>query len=516
MPSDNNALTARQDCYFLVRKRGGRIETRGQASAEFGHRLASHAHPVDDGIYAGWHWEGTKLVVHNDRYGFCPLFWSRLRGNDGVCISPSLVTLVEQGAPADLDIEALSVFCRLGFFVGDDTPFAAIRTMPPNASFEWEDGKLTCRGHYPSVPGVADLSRDASIDKYIALFAQAMARRAPTSNAFAVPISGGRDSRHILLELHRMGCTPAECVSATDNPPDPNEDPPVAGLLCAALGYPQVIVDQELSLFAAQMRKNPATHFCAAEHAWYLALADYLNGRFKHVYDGIAADVLSAGLWLTPELDKTFRSQPSTAAAAAVLRTGGSAEATLAHLLKGRLRQALSPALAQGRLGREIKRHLAMSNPVTSFYFWNRTRRTVALPPYALLRDIPDVYAPYLDHDLFDFLVTLPADMLMDHAFHSDTIARAYPAFANIPYADKQAPQTDASRVRTRFAVDVTRRFLLRRPSRLMKNSLPRARMLVHALSAGRVGPWISPLILYLDQIEAIADGRYRRHDHNA
>ncbi|MGH9623738.1 MAG: hypothetical protein ACRD4G_05295, partial [Bryobacteraceae bacterium] len=89
-------------------------------------------------------------------------------------------------------------------------------------------------------------------------------------------------------------------------------------------------------------------------------------------------------------------------------------------------------------------------------------------------------------------------------------------AFANIPYADKQAPQTDASRVRTRFAVDVTRRFLLRRPSRLMKNSLPRARMLVHALSAGRVGPWISPLILYLDQIEAIADGRYRRHDHNA
>lgn len=516
MSTDDNAPTARQDCYFLARKHGGRIETRGQASAEFGHRLASRAHPVDDGVFAGWHWDGARLVANNDRYGFYPLFWSRLRDGDGMCISPSLVTLVEQGVPADLDIEALSVFFRLGFFVGDDTPFAAIRTLPPNATFEWEDGQLTCRGRYPSVPGTSDLSRDASIDRYIALFAQAMARRAPKSDAFAVPISGGRDSRHILLELHRMGCTPAACVSAMDNPPDPNQDPPVAGMLCAALGYRQVIVDQELSLFAAQMRKNPATHFCAAEHAWYLALADHLNGRFEHVYDGIAGDVLSAGLWLAPELDAVFRSRSSIAAATAVLRTAGSAEAMLAHLLKGPLRQAASLALARERLGREIERHLASPNPVTSFYFWNRTRRTVALPPFALLRDIPDVYAPYLDHDLFDFLVTLPADMLMDHAFHTDTIARAYPDFADIPYADKQAPQTDASGVRARFAAEVTRRFLLRRPSRLMKNSLPRARMLVHALSAGRIGPWIPPLILYLDQIEAIAYGRYGWQDRDS
>jgi hypothetical protein len=310
-----------------------------------------------------------------------------------------------------------------------------------------------------------------------------------------------------------MGFTPEACVSAMDNPPDPNEDPRVAALLCKALGYQQVVIDQELSIFTAHIRKNVATNFCAVEHAWYLVLADYLNGRFKHVYDGVAGDVLSAGLWLTPGLDKAFQTRSSTAAAAELLRKAGSVGRPLAQLLKGRLREALSPAMAHGRLAREIDKHLAAPNPVTSFYFWNRTRRTAALPPYALLQDIPDVYAPYLDHDLFDFLATLPAEMLMDHDFHTDTIARAYPAFAGIPYANKRAPQADATKVHARFAAEVTRKFLLRMPSRLMKNSMPRVRMLVHAMSAGRVGPWISPLILYLDQLEAIAYGRYGRRN---
>ncbi len=192
--------------YFLARKRGERLETRGQPRAEFGHKIPSN-HSVADGIFARWHWDGTRLVVGNDRYGFCPLFWANLPDN-GVCVSPSLVSLVEQGAPTDLDIEALAVFFRLGFFVGNDTPFAAIKTVPPNAVLEWENGKLECHGRYPQAPNTTKLSRDEAIDRYIDLFSHAMAKRTPGSDAFAIPISGGRDSRHILLELHRTGSNP--------------------------------------------------------------------------------------------------------------------------------------------------------------------------------------------------------------------------------------------------------------------------------------------------------------------
>ena len=515
-PNSGGAAQPIVDCvgvidhpYFLVRKRGERIETRGQPTAEFGHQIPSTTHAVADGVFAHWHWDGTRLVVNNDRYGFYPLFWFSHPGG-GVCISSSLDTLLEHGAPTELDIEALAVFFSLGNFVGDDTPFSAIKTVPPNAVFEWENGKLECRGRYPHTPNATSISRDEAIDRYIDLFAKAMAKRAPASDAFAVPISGGRDSRHILLELHRTGFEPKACVSALDNPPDPNEDPRVAAALCRELQFEHVIVDQQLSVFLAEVRKNPRTHFCTAAHGWYLALADSLNGRFECVYDGIAGDVLSQSKFLSPHLDTTFRSQDVNAICDALLSRHTAGNSGIRRLLKGDLKAAMESGAATKRLALELEKHLDAPNPVASFIFWNRTRRAIALAPYSLLADIPRVYAPFLDHDLFDFLTTLSSSMLLDHTFHDDTIARAYPKFANFPYVDKAKPPVDDTKERARFLAEAARTFLLKRPSRLMKSLLPRANMLTSVLSLGYINPWVSPSIIYIDQIEAMMDKKRR------
>jgi len=112
---------------------------------------------------------------------------------------------------------------------------------------------------------------------------------------------------------------------------------------------------------------------------------------------------------------------------------------------------------------------------------------------------------------LFDFLATLPSHMVMDHRFHDDTIARAYPKFAHIPYADHNVASPDDSRERARFLVEAARAFVLKRPSRLMKNLGPRTKMLAAVLSRGHLRPWLSPLLIYLDQIESIARGSFRR-----
>lgn len=489
--------------YFLVRKVGDGVETRGQPTAGFGHQIPSTSHDVADGVFAHWHWDGTRLVVRNDRYGFYPLFWFRLPGG-GVCISPSLGTLLQLGAPTALDVDALAVFFSLGNFVGDDTPFSSIRTVPPNAVFVWEDGKLECRGRYPATPVAATLSRDEAIDRYIDLFARAMAKRAPDTENFAVTISGGRDSRHILLELHRTGFRPRVCVTANDNPPDPNQDPEVAALLCNELQFDHVIIDQQLSRLSAERRKNRETHFCASAHGWYLALADFLNGRFACLYDGIGGDVLSQGLTLAPDLDRAFRSQNVPAICDALMTQRRTGQLGIGGLLKGELKAALDPGVARARLATEVEKHLGGPNPTGAFTFWNRTRRQIALAPYSMLSGIPQVHAPYLDHDLFDFLSSLPASMMMSHTFHTETIVRAYPDFAHIPYASKTAPPTDDRKVRAQFLSEAARLFLVKRPSRLMKNLRPRARMLAGVLSLGHVNPWVPPAIVYVDQLESI------------
>ena len=496
--------------YFLVRKCGDRFETRGQSCVEFGHQLPSTNHAVADGVFAIWHWDGTRLVVENDRYGFFPLFWFSLP-DGGICVSSSLEMLIDLGAPTELDMEALAVFFSLGNFVGEDTPFTAIKTVPPNAVFVWENGILECRGRYPRTPGAATLSRDEAIDGYIDLFAKAMAKRTPDSDAFAVPISGGRDSRHILLELHRTGYRPKVCVSANDNPPDPNQDPEIAALLCKELQFDHVIIDQKLSMLFAERRKNSETHFCATSHGWYLALADFLNGGFDCIYDGIGGDVLSQGLSLTPSLDRTFRSRNINAICDALLMQKNIGRLGISGLLKKEMRMATDPDVAKARLATEVERHMDSPNPAGSFTFWTRTRRQIALAPYSLLSGIPYVHSPYLDHDLYDFLVTLPSSMMMSHTFHSDTIARAYPDFAHVPYASKLAPPTDDSKVRARFLAEAARMFVLKRPSRLMKNLMPRVKMLASVFSHGRFNSWVPPSVIYIDQIESMLNKQRRR-----
>lgn len=510
MSQDTGGESTMNDPYFLVMKRSGGDEIRGQASAAFGHRLPSTSQSVPDGIFAAWHWDGTRLVVENDRYGFYPLFWFRL-ADGGVGISPSLEKLVELGASTRFDIEALAVFFRLGHFLGDDTPFSAIKVVPPNALFVWENGHLECRGRYPAIAEAASISKAEAVQRYIHLFAQAMSRRMPESGNFAVPISGGRDSRHILLELHRTGIAPAVCVSANDHPPDPNVDSEVAATLCVELGFRHLVIDQQLSLLGAELRKNRETHFCASAHGWYLALADFMNGRFDCAYDGIAGDVLSQSSFLDAHLNATFHTGDVGAITAELLARYGTSmsAAGVKGLLRGGLRRAADPQIAHQRLAREVVKHLDAPNPIASFILWNRTRREIALAPYGLLNGVDRVYAPFLDHDLFDFMVTLPANMLMDRTFHDAAIARAYPAFAHIPYADnKRAPRTDDTDVRARFFAEATQRFLWRRPSTLMANMVPRIKMLVGMLSRGRINPSVSPMILYMDQLESMSRDR--------
>ncbi|MBU6478578.1 MAG: hypothetical protein KGQ32_11680, partial [Xanthomonadaceae bacterium] len=304
--------------------------------------------------------------------------------------------------------------------------------------------------------------------------------------------------------LHRQGFRPQACVSALDHPPDPNEDPEVAAELCARLGLQHVIVAQRLSRFAAEAHKNRRTHFCAMEHGWYLALADFLDGRFDCVLDGIAGDVHLQSKFLTPVLDTAFHSGNLHAICDALFARHASNLAGAECLLKGKLRACLDPDIARRRLARELGRHLDCPNPVASFVFWNRTRREIALAPFGILQGVPTVYAPYLDHDLFDFTVSLPSRMLLNRRFHDDVIARAYPACADIPYARNAAPHSDDRRQRVRFLGEAARKFLLRRPSRLMKNVELRARMLVGALSRGLVSTWVPPLIVYLDQLETL------------
>ncbi len=471
---------AQEAPYVHARWDGMRTVLAGLPHCELGHRLTG-----GDGVYCTWDWDGKELSARTDRFGCYPVYYF-VRGGD-VALSPSIPRLLRLGAPSTLDVPALALFLRLGYFVGEDTPFEAIRALPPGARFRWTEGRLEVSGGYV-IPPPQRMAREAAADCYAVLFRAAVERRLPPG-PFALPLSGGRDSRHMLLELDRMGCRPAFCVTVLHYPPRDNQDAQIAREVAAWARVPHVVLGQAERRFAAEVRKIWATSFCADEHAQFLALADFLAGRVRTSYDGIGGGVLSGYI---PGLRRPERQ-------AEELLYGNEEE--IARLLVPSMYRRMSRAVALDRLAAELRLHEAAAYPVSSFWFWTRTRREVALVPYGIMSGIPTVYSPFLDHALYDFLASLDSSV-RDQRLHEDVLRRAFPHSPPIPF--EGPPRWRRSRRQSaQFRWDFTGHVLRHRPGRLTRPSWlsrPVLDVLVH-----RGG--FDLTALYLFELERLVEG---------
>jgi asparagine synthetase B (glutamine-hydrolysing) len=489
--------------FFHARKEPDRVYTKGDAQCFSGHKIKGQGHD-GDGIYTEWSWDGNRLIVRNDRYGFYPLFYS-MQEND-ICVSNSIFRLLEEGVSPEIDPTAMAVFLRLGYFIGEDTPFRSIRALPPDATLEWKDGHLAVSGRY-AIRKPQYMERDAAVDHYVSLFRESIRRRIPPGDDFAVPLSGGRDSRHILLELCGLGYRPKLCATVRRFPPVTGDDVRIASQLAHAVKSDHVVIEQKASRFQAELRKNIVTNFCADEHAWLLAVADDLNGKVRTVYDGIGGDVLSESGYLNKERLDQFDSGSFEALARSFFVYD---EESVKQLVHHENRSIIDDEIAIHHLIKELKKHENAPNPVTSFVFWNRTRREIALSPYGIFRQVPTVFSPYLDHEVYDFLSSLPPGMQLDRQFHSDAIRRAFPQYANIPFEEKNAPAAESRKQYIQFRKDFALCVVANKPSSLFRRS---------SLMPDLLGPLVrrrlSPLVLYLFQLELAREmtlARAERH----
>jgi asparagine synthase (glutamine-hydrolysing) len=484
--------------FVAVQRRGRDVVVEGVAHHAWGS-------PGDGVGYAEWRWDGATLEARTDRFGFRPLFyWEH---GEGVAVAASLLKLVELGAPTELDDAALAVFLRVGFFLAEDTPFRAVRVLPPGGRLTWRSGTLEVTGGYPTIRH-SDVPRDDAIDGYIAVVRDAVRRSLPARDGCAIPLSGGRDSRHILLELFAAGAPPDVCLTLRNYPPRGGRDLAVAPELARALGVAHVVLDEDPSRVRAELRKNLATHLCADEHAWFVPLADYVRGRWGTIYDGLAGDVLSAGHRLDAHRLEHMRTGRLAPLAALLCDEGH------VRFLPREQARRFSHALAVERMVAELERHVEAPNPVGSFFFWNRTRREVALVPFGLMDGSVRVVTPFLDGAVYDFIASLPAHLFIDRRFHTDAIRRAHPRFAHIPFDNEltgPGPSLPAAEVRRHY------RLLLREIAEYAI-ALPDPRLVRRGVLLARTAYWMmrgdfsdAPgmvIALYLMQLERIARWR--------
>lgn len=511
--NDSNISSASSEGkpYFSALRVGDVFQTEGMQGCVLGQRIPRGGRTGDDGVFVTWCWDGSRLVVENDRYGLYPLFYCA-RSNS-ICISPSLAQVVRSNSRRNLDFSALSVFFRLGHFTGADTPFEDVRFLPPNSVLIWEDGRLDIQPRTDADDRIAPRSQtfDDAVENYRDLFARAVARRLPRDDRTVVPLSGGRDSRHILLELVKQGVRPAACATVRFRPPSSNEDMRVARLLTERLRIPHIEVDKPSSFFEAELKGELMANHCGGGHIWILPLAARLVGEFTTVYDGLAGEVLSAGFMLDDRKTELFRREAWEALARLILEEGKAGPVLDSVFSKGFGAQ-ISLDAAVERLVPELKRHAGLPNPVLSFIFANRTRRCIASIPFAMLHQMPVVHVPYVDRELFEFLSGLDPAMMAGGRLHDETIRRAYPEYADIPYEDKsvKAVMLPADHAYYRSARRAFFSYLREAPAAattLVKRSHLFARIGADLLRASSGAPWYMRPALQAIELEKLRLG---------
>lgn len=442
----------------------------------------SQAEIGPDPFRAWWNWNGRSLRLETDRFGLQPVFYRH--SGDFFAVSSSIDMLRQQGD--DFDWCALGLFFRLSFFLDNDTPFREIHLAPADSILLWEDGKLSIDTRTrPPVRSYAG-SRQSAMDTYIGIFREQFRALVEGYSGVTIscPLSGGRDSRHIFLELIKMGVPFRSFTVDLDNA----DDAPIAAALCAQYKAPHTIVPMEEHSLKVAREMNAATHYATIEHRWMTGMVKAIPPGI--VFDGVAGDVLSAGHFATEKLLSQFRRGALEELAEDLLVE----EEGLRALLQPWLYAKLNREEAKHRLVGALIRHVDAPSPIASFFLANRTRRVASLMATTVFGHCLGLMPFFLD-PVYDFLFTLPGEMTVDFQLHSDVLAQEFPECRH-PYSKKHAPATarrfmaEALTVSSQWSGIANMSFLV---PRLLRGSVD------GAYSGG--GSWLVAIPQYLHQI---------------
>lgn len=492
----------------VVRTPDGNATVEGQPEASFGHRIELGPGREPGGNWAAWRWDGTELHIVNDTFRGFPLYYAA--GTASISVSPIIDALLQHdpqlgpGAGRELDLDALAVFLTVGYYIGDDTPFRRIRALPPAATVRWGPDGLRIVSR-PRRFESREVPRQQAVAMAAELVRSAVRGSIPDDDAYLFPLSGGHDSRHLLLELLDAGHPPTACVTAHHHPHIWGGDVPYAAAVAAALGLRHHIVTPG-PLIAAEWRKNRLTSYCADEHAWYTAVAEALDGRTSHTYDGLNGFALREPPWRS-ERSKRLHAQGRFDDFAASLGRRHRGAPRYAPLIARARRRDLDDGHAAARIRAGLAAYEDQPHPFRAWRLANRTVRELGLQVTGMLPGVPAAFTPFMHPDLIELTESLPPGSI-DDAFHDEILALRFPIEHALPYRPKTQPRPGRAYQRS-VARDMLRLLRDHSDGSLVDRGALMRRALVSAATGGDWLTWgrRASLLVYLVQLECILRG---------
>jgi hypothetical protein len=454
-----------------------------------------------DGPTMSSNWQATPgtVEINQDRLGMIPVFW--WSGDDRFVASTSVLRVASRTGARQLDWDAISSLFSVGNFFNERTAFAGISTIPPGAKLKWTSaGGIEITRSDLRPPKTFDGTKAQAKTIFADLFRQAVARRLPNDTTRAViPLSGGRDSRHIALEVAGQRRGPLNLITIRCEFSANDEDVRVAGLVAQRLKSPHAVIDIDWRNFVEFIRlKNFHTHFQVhVDHHSLFELA--MSGALKDavVFFGTGGDVLIGDTEFDPKLEALLQSGHLTEAATHPSIMG---DCKMPIWFKPRGARTLSCERSENEILRFLGDLAPSCNLFRDYVLFGRQSRNTALVPYDLILRQSRVATPFLDTDLLAFQRSLPSDPFGPFGIHDEIIADCYPDFADIEYERKGLDETPLPERRRLGVRSVWRNFEIFDPSfrRHVSQSFFWPRLLSASFGSGINEMWWLQKMIYL------------------
>ena len=352
--------------------------------------------------FALWESDSGTLMLGTDRYGMIPLYYQQKNGP--VAFASEIKSLLNFEPDDGINLTAFSELLSLGAPLGDHTLYPSVQRLPAATVLAFRNGQLTPTRYWSR--GVSQHDPSMTVPQFVEEAQRLLSRSiARLTNQIAHPIcflSGGYDSRRILLELIRHGKPVTACTSPTVRNDNPwTHDIPIARALCAELGVDHVTVDLSPAASYADLVRHAYVllDFETDSHPWVLPLLAKIRVGAGVNFDGLGGDVLFE--YNYTYADEAPRMDDPAYLAERVLRRFPD----IFHLLF-RL-EPPQPPLAE-RVESALRELPNDENRLGMFYFCNWTRRKASLFAHGLVSLKIDSVYPYLDYDLVDHIFRLP------------------------------------------------------------------------------------------------------------
>jgi asparagine synthase (glutamine-hydrolysing) len=389
-----------------------------------------------------WQPADQTLLLTNDRFGMKPLYCADVK--DGFVFASEIKALLQHpGVPRRRSMKGIAQFFTYGHFLGNDTLFESIRTVPAAAivTYDAHGGASSTERYWrlKASPIIAD-EREAlaTVDD---AFGRAVARRITGPAQVGLSLSGGLDARTILAAMPK-GSARVKSVSVGIAGSIDHRAASTLAMLAGAEHYCQFLADDFLSQFPFHLRKLV---FLTDGHYLDQAITVPTLGTYRQL--GIEMLLRGhAGELLHMDKAYAFSIRPDE------LRFGDSAALErwlwshlTAYMIGGighdMFRQELrdeAAALARHSLTDAVAQShgfVPTEQRLWHLFVQERLRRETAMS-MQIFNSVVDIRLPYVDTAFIEATMQVRPNLKMGDTIQSFMLQRRFPPFLNVVNAN--------------------------------------------------------------------------------